>query len=223
VVFRNRLIELIHYAPRAQGVRPVPVLLVTPWINKFYVLDLQPKKSMVKHLLEQGFDVYIVSWKNPGADMRDTSFDDYVTEGIDPAVRAARELSGAGKVHAVGYCIGGTLLSVYMAWLSRRLPREEVPVAHWTLLATLVDFQSPGDIEVFLDEGSVGWIAEKMRTRGYLDGAATNQVRRFESELLGHLHAKHQDLLDTIRTEKDIKSVEDRLKDVLAAFAKNFA
>ena len=171
VVFRNRLIELIHYAPRASAVRPTPVLLITPWINKFYVLDLQPKKSMVKHLLEQGFDVYIVSWKNPGADMRETSFDDYVTEGMDPAVRAVREISGAQEVHAVGYCIGGTLLSVYMAWLSRRLPREEMPVAHWTLLATLVDFQSPGDIEVFLDEGSVGWIGEKMRARGYLDGA----------------------------------------------------
>ena len=171
VVFRNRLIELIHYAPRASAVRPTPIVLVTPWINKFYVLDLQPKKSMVRHLLDQGFDVYIVSWKNPGAEMRDTGFDDYVTEGIDPAVRVARELSGAESVHAVGYCIGGTLLSVYMAWLSRRLPRESVPVAHWTLLASLVDFQSPGDIEVFLDEGSVNWIADTMRTRGYLDGA----------------------------------------------------
>jgi polyhydroxyalkanoate synthase len=171
VVFRNRLIELIHYAPRAERVRPTPILLVTPWINKFYVLDLQPKKSMVRHLLEQGFDVYIVSWKNPGAEMRETTFDDYVTEGIDAAVGAARALSGAKQVHAVGYCIGGTLLSVYMAWLSRRHAREELPVAHWTLLASLADFQSPGDIEVFLDEGSVTWIADNMRTRGYLDGA----------------------------------------------------
>ena len=170
VVFRNRLLELIHYAPSAQAVHPVPIVIVTPWINKFYVLDLDAKKSMVRHLLKRGFDVYITSWKNPGADMRDTSFDDYVTEGVDAAVRVARELSGSDKVGAVGYCIGGTLLAAYMAWLNRRFPRAEVPVAHWTLLATLTDFQSPGDIEVFIDEGGVRWLADSMRTRGYLDG-----------------------------------------------------
>jgi len=171
VVLRNRLLELIHYTPTAPKVRPTPIVIVTPWINKFYVLDLAPEKSLVRHLLAQGFDVYITSWKNPGADMRDTSFDDYVTDGVDAAVRAARELSGADKVHAVGYCIGGTLLAVYMAWLNRRHARADVPVAHWTLLATLTDFQSPGDIEVFIDESSVRWLADSMHTRGYLDGA----------------------------------------------------
>ena len=171
VVLRNRLLELIHYTPTAARVRPTPIVIVTPWINKYYVLDLEPRKSMVRHLLAQGFDVYITSWKNPGADMRDTSFDDYVTEGVDAAVRTARSLSGADKVHAVGYCIGGTLLAVYMAWLNRRHARAEVPVAHWTLLATLTDFQSPGDIEVFIDDSSVRWLADSMRTRGYLDGA----------------------------------------------------
>ena len=171
VVFRNRLLEVIHYAPTAAAVRPVPVVIVTPCINKFYVLDLQPQKSLVKYLLDHGFDVYITSWKNPGAEMRDTAFDDYIVEGVGEAVRVARELSGAPKVHAVGYCIGGTLLSVYLAREAGRLPREEVPVAHWTLLATLVDFQSPGDIEVFIDEGSVKWLTDSMRARGYLDGA----------------------------------------------------
>ena len=171
VVLRNRLLELIHYTPTAPRVRPTPIVIVTPWINKFYVLDLEPKKSLVRYLLAQGFDVYITSWKNPGADMRDTSFDDYVTDGVDAAVRAARELSGADKVHAVGYCIGGTLLAVYMAWLNRRYARADVPVAHWTLLATLTDFQSPGDIEVFIDESGVRWLADSMHTRGYLDGA----------------------------------------------------
>jgi len=171
VVLRNRLLELIHYTPTAPRVRPTPIVIVTPWINKFYVLDLEPRKSLVRYLLAQGFDVYITSWKNPGADMRDTSFDDYVTDGVDAAVRAARELSGADKVHAVGYCIGGTLLAVYMAWLNRRYARADVPVAHWTLLATLTDFQSPGDIEVFIDESGVRWLADSMHTRGYLDGA----------------------------------------------------
>jgi len=171
VVFRNRLLELIHYAPVAARVRPTPVVIVTPWINKFYVLDLEPKKSLVRYLLQEGFDVYITSWKNPGADLAETRFDDYLTQGVDEAVRVARALSGAAQVHAVGYCIGGTLLAVYMAWLARRFPDPAgMPVAHWSLLATLVDFQSPGDIEVFLDEGSVRWLSNLMQTRGYLEG-----------------------------------------------------
>ena len=171
VVFRNRLLELIHYTPMAAQVHATPIVIVTPWINKFYVLDLTNRKSMIQYLLKQGFDVYITSWRNPGADLSEVSFDDYLTEGVDEAVRVARALSGAERVHAVGYCIGGTLLSTYMAWLNRRCASEaEVPVAHWTLLTTLVDFQSPGDIEVFLDEGSVRWLCDLMRSRGYLDG-----------------------------------------------------
>ena len=171
VVFRNRLLELIHYAPVAQRVRAVPIVIVTPWINKFYVLDLEPKKSLVRFLLAQGFDVYITSWKNPGSGMAETAFDDYLKQGVDEAIRVARAVSGADKAHAVGYCIGGTLLAVYMAWLAHRHPDPAaMPVAHWSLFATLVDFQSPGDIEVFLDEGSVRWLADVMRTRGSLDG-----------------------------------------------------
>ena len=171
VVMRNRLLELVHYAPQAAQVHRVPIVIVTPWINKFYVLDLNPKKSMVQYLLKQGFDVYITSWKNPGADMAEVRFDDYLLEGVDAAVRTARELSGSDKAHLVGYCIGGTLVSTYMAWLNRRHEkREDVPVSSWTLLTTLVDFQSPGDIEVFIDEGGVRWLSDMMQKRGYLDG-----------------------------------------------------
>jgi polyhydroxyalkanoate synthase len=172
VVFRNRLLEVLHYAPTAPGVRPTPIVIVTPWINKFYVLDLDPGKSLVRFLLNEGFDVYITSWRNPDAKLAGTGFDDYLTQGVDEAMRVARAVSGAEKVHAVGYCIGGTLLAAYMAWLARRHPDpKDMPVAHWTLFATLVDFQSPGDIEVFLDEGSVRWLGDMMRARGYLDGA----------------------------------------------------
>ncbi len=185
VVFRNRLLELIHYAPAAERVRPTPVVIVTPWINKFYVLDLDEKKSLARYLLKEGFDVYITSWKNPGKDLAATSFDDYLTQGVDEAVRVARALSGARQVHAVGYCIGGTLLATYMAWLARRFPDPaDMPVAHWSLFATLVDFQSPGDIEVFLDEGSVRWLTDAMRARGYLEGremAATFRLLRSNS------------------------------------------
>ena len=190
VVFRNRLLELIHYAPTVPKVRPVPIVIVTPCINKFYVLDLTPKKSVVKFLLDQGYDVYITSWKNPGPDMRDTGYDDYIADGVGEAVRVAREVSGAEKVHAVGYCIGGTLLSTYMAWMAARVPAAEHPVAHWTLLATLVDFQSPGDIEVFIDEGSVAWLTDKMRARGYLDGpemASTFRLLRSNSLIWHYL------------------------------------
>ena len=125
---------------------------------------------MVQYLLKQGFDVYITSWKNPTPDMAEVRFDDYLAEGVDEAVRVARAVSGADRVHAVGYCIGGTLLATYMAWLNRKHPREEVPVSSWTLFASLTDFRSPGDIEVFIDEASVRWLSDLMRTRGYLDG-----------------------------------------------------
>lgn len=169
VVFRNQLLEIIHYAPTTEKVREMPVVIITPWINKFYVLDLTPKKSMVKYLVDQGFNVFITSWKNPGAEMRDVAFDDYVTEGVDKAIQVAREMTGAPTVHAVGYCIGGTALSIYMAWVNRARP-DDVPVAHWTLLTTLVDFHKPGDIEVFIDEGSIRYLSRAMESRGYLDG-----------------------------------------------------
>ena len=190
VVFRSKLLELIHYAPTAAKVRAMPIVIITPCINKFYVLDLVPKKSMIKYLLEQGYDVYITSWKNPDLSMRETAFDEYIVDGVGEAVRVARELSKSEKVHAVGYCIGGTLLSSYMAYEAGRRPPGEQPVAHWTLLATLVDFQSPGDIEVFIDEGSVAWLIDKMRARGYLDGqemAATFRLLRSNSLIWHYL------------------------------------
>ena len=170
VIFRNHLLEVIHYAPAQATVHAEPVVIVTPWINKFYVLDLNPKKSMVRYLLDQGLDVYITSWKNPDASMREVRFDDYIRDGVDAIVRVARDFSGADKVHAVGYCIGGTALAIYMAWAARHFGEEAVPVRDWTLLTTLVDFHKPGDIEVFIDEGSVAHLTTQMARKGYLDG-----------------------------------------------------
>lgn len=171
VVFRNDLLEVIHYAPTRPKVHAEPVVIVTPWINKFYILDINPKKSMVGFLLDQGLDVFITSWKNPDASMREITFDAYLTDGIHAIVETARRLTGASKVHAVGYCIGGTALAMYMAWANRRFGPEQVPVADWTVLTTLVDFHRPGDIEVFIDEASVRFLSEKMAGRGYLDGS----------------------------------------------------
>ena len=125
---------------------------------------------MVRYLLDQGLDVYITSWKNPDASMREVRFDDYLLEGISELVRVARELSGAERVHAVGYCIGGTALATWMAWAARHYGEDAVPVRDWTLFTTLVDFHKPGDIEVFIDEESVAHLSAQMAEKGYLDG-----------------------------------------------------
>ena len=171
VVFRNRMLELIHYAPTTEKVRAMPIVITTPWINKYYILDLSPKKSMVKYLTDQGYSVFVTSWKNPDPAMSDVRFDDYLLEGVDEAVRVAREFCKVPQVHLVGYCIGGTLVSTFMSWANKRYAPEAMPVAHWTLFTTLTDFAHPGDIDVFIDEASVEAIIASMAKKGYLDGA----------------------------------------------------
>ena len=171
VIFRNRLVELIHYAPTTKQVRAMPILIVTPWINKFYILDLTAQKSMVKHLTDQGFSVFISSWKNPTADMRDVRFDDYLQEGIHALVSATTEFCKVPQLHLVGYCIGGTLAATYMAWANKRFDADNMPVAHWTLLTSLTDFSHPGEIEVFIDEASISALEDMMAKKGYLDGS----------------------------------------------------
>jgi len=170
VVFRNRLLEVLHYTPTTERNFETPIVIVTPWINKYYILDLTPKKSMIKYLLDQGYSVFITSWKNPDKTMRDVSFDDYITDGVGAAVETARAISRTKKVHAVGYCIGGAALSTYMAWANRRYTAEQVPVESVTLFTTLVDYHKPGDIEVFLDENSFKWLSSAMDEKGFLDG-----------------------------------------------------
>lgn len=170
VVFRNRMLELIHYIPTTEKVHQIPIVIITPWINKYYILDLTPKKSLVKYLTDQGYSVFITSWKNPGAEMADVGFDDYLTEGVDQVVATVCELCHVPQVHLTGYCIGGTLVSTYMAWASRHYSEKDMPVAHWTLLTTLTDFSKPGDIDVFIDKGAVQALEERMAKRGYLDG-----------------------------------------------------
>ena len=125
---------------------------------------------MMKFLLDQGFDVYVTSWKNPTADMRDVSFDDYLLEGIDKIIDVACSVSGAKQVHAVGYCIGGAALTAYMAWANRHYAADKLPVKSATLLTTLIDYHKPGDVEVFLDEGSFKCLSRSMAQKGFLDG-----------------------------------------------------
>ena len=169
VVLRNELVELIQFAPVTQHVHPVPILLVAPWINKYYILDLTPENSLIRYLAGQGFTVFVTSWKNPGPELRHTSFEDYMLKGVLASVEAAREITGAPQVHLVGYCIGGTIDTALMAWLNRG-EASEVPVGHWTLFTTLVDFSAPGEINLFIDEESIEFLEKRMATRGYLDG-----------------------------------------------------
>jgi polyhydroxyalkanoate synthase len=171
VIFRNRLVELIHYTPTTEKVRATPIVIITPWINKFYILDLTPKKSMVKYLTDQGFSVFITSWKNPGPELSDIRFDDYLLEGVNESINMVTEFCKVPKVHLVGYCIGGTLVSTYMAWANKHFAADKVPVAHWTLFTTLTDFSQPGDIDVFIDEACINALDENMAKKGYLDGS----------------------------------------------------
>lgn len=170
VVFRNELIELIHYQHTTPKVRAMPIVMIPAWINKYYILDLNDKKSMVRYLVNQGFDVYMVSWKNPTKDMSNFSIDDYMLKGALQAVDVARKISKSEQVHAVGYCIGGTLLTMLMAWLAREHKTAKTcPIAHWTLFTTLVDFGRPGDIDVFVDEDTLKQIDKMMSQSGFLD------------------------------------------------------
>ncbi|MCE1182047.1 MAG: alpha/beta fold hydrolase [Rhodocyclales bacterium] len=170
VVFRNELLEVIHYEPTTEKVRAMPIVITTPWINKFYILDLTARKSMIRHLLAQGFSVFITSWKNPGPEMSTVKFDDYLLDGVHEAVRVACEFCKVPQVHLVGYCIGGTLVSTYMAWANKRYGADKMPVAHWTLFTTLTDFSHPGDIDVFINDAAIDALEESMAKQGYLDG-----------------------------------------------------
>ncbi|KAF0814508.1 Poly(3-hydroxyalkanoate) polymerase subunit PhaC [Andreprevotia sp. IGB-42] len=168
VVYRGKLLEVIHYEASTATVHKVPLVIVSPWINKYYVLDLDARKSMVKWLTGQGFSVFITSWKNPDGEYRDVSFDDYITDGIDRIVDVARAISGSDSVNLAGYCIGGTLLAAYLAWLAGKGAAAKVGSA--TLLTTLTDFSRPGDIEVFLDDEGLAFVEKTIASKGYLDG-----------------------------------------------------
>ncbi|MDQ3796845.1 MAG: alpha/beta fold hydrolase [Pseudomonadota bacterium] len=171
VVYRNELVELIQYAPSTDKVHAMPIVIVAPWINKYYILDINERQSLIRHLVGEGFTVFVTSWKNPGADMRNTTLDDYMLRGVLESVNAARDICASTQAHLVGYCIGGTIVAALAAWLNRASDRSaQSPVAHITLLTTLVDFSQSGDIDVFIDEDSLDALDELMAHHGYLDG-----------------------------------------------------
>jgi polyhydroxyalkanoate synthase len=167
VIFQNDLMQLIQYAPSTPMVLKRPLLIVPPWINKFYVLDLTPEKSFIKWCVDQGITVFCISWVNPDAHLAKKSFEDYVHQGPLAALDAIKLAIGEDKVHTVGYCVGGTLLAITLAVMAAR---HDERVASATLFASQVDFTYAGDLKVFVDEEQISALERKMAERGYLEG-----------------------------------------------------
>jgi polyhydroxyalkanoate synthase len=178
IVFQNNLMQLIQYAPSTTEVRKRPLLIIPPWINKFYVLDLQPKNSLIKWAVDQGHTVFVISWVNPDENLAEKSFEDYMLEGPVTALDAIQKATGERQVNAVGYCLGGTLLASTAAYLAAN---SDDRIASATYFVTLVDFSEVGDMAVFIDKEQLASLDRRMRERGYLDAqdmaASFNMLR----------------------------------------------
>lgn len=169
VVYQNDLMQLIQYRPTTPSVHRRPLLVVPPWINKYYILDLGQKKSFIRYWLEQGHTVFVISWVNPGKKHADRGFEDYMLEGPVEALDAIKKATGEREVNTVGYCIGGTLLGCTLSWLKAR---GDDRVKSATFFNSLMDFSEVGDLEVFIDEDMVRKIEKAMKKQGCLDGAS---------------------------------------------------
>ncbi|KAF7599491.1 MAG: class I poly(R)-hydroxyalkanoic acid synthase [Candidatus Dactylopiibacterium carminicum] len=168
VVFQNDMMQLLHYTPTTEKAFARPLLIVPPWINKYYILDLREKNSYIKWAVDQGHSVFVISWVNPDSRHAEKGFDDYLSEGIFTALDAVIEQTGAKEVNAAGYCLGGTLLACALAWMAVKRDKR---IASATFFTTLLDFSQPGELGVFIDEQQVQALEKRMAERGYLEGS----------------------------------------------------
>ena len=168
VIFQNELIQLLQYEPTTEKVHKRPLLVVPPWINKFYILDLREKNSFIKWAVAQGYTVFVISWINPDEEMAGATFDDYLVNGTLAALDAIEEATGEREVNALGYCLGGTLLACTLGYLAAK---KEDRIKSGTFFTTMLDFEEAGELEVFIDEEQISWLEERMHERGYLEGS----------------------------------------------------
>jgi polyhydroxyalkanoate synthase subunit PhaC len=167
VIYQNELMQLIQYAPATESVLKRPLLIIPPWINKFYILDLNPEKSFIRWCVEQGLTVFVISWVNPDAQLAMKGFEDYMREGPLQALDVIKEVTGEDEVNAIGYCVGGTLMAVTLAWMAAKGDKR---IASATFFAAQVDFTYAGDLMVFVDEEQLKTLEKNMAEHGYLEG-----------------------------------------------------
>jgi polyhydroxyalkanoate synthase subunit PhaC len=165
VVWRNRMLELIQYTPRTETVHRTPLVIFPPWINKFYILDLKPQNSLIRWIVEQGYTLFVVSWKNPDASYRDVGMGDYIEEGYLAAIAEVKRITGEAQVNAIGYCIAGTTLALTLALMDKRRDKS---VKSATFFTTLTDFSDQGEVGVFLSDDFVDGIEREVEEKGYL-------------------------------------------------------
>ena len=173
VVFQNPLFQLIQYTPTTEKVRRRPLLIIPPWINKFYILDLKPKNSFIRWAVAQGHTVFVMSWVNPDESLSEKNFEDYMHEGPLAALDAIAAATGEKEVNVIGYCIGGTLLATLLAYMTKT---NDTRIKSATYFTTMVDFTEAGELSVFIDEEQIQSIEAKMRDRGFLEGSDMAQT-----------------------------------------------